>query len=118
MASPCVKITLLKAKGHQRDWGEEPLDWSDETMDHLGTDSGPYVARFRDFMMEPNRGTHHGLDWMQFVSTLWFTLPLPGVEWHDATFDEFDVQVEKKKLIVKCRDQGRRVLSVIRAEMS
>lgn len=118
MASPCVKITLLKAKGHMRDWGDEPLDWSEDTMDHLGDDAGSHTARFRDFMMEPSRGSHQGLDWTQFVSTLWFTLPLPGVEWQDATADEFDVQVDKRKLIVKCRDQGRRVFSAIRAEMT
>lgn len=117
MASPCVKITLLKAKGHMRDWGEEPLDWSEDALDQLEGGSDSYVARFRDFMMEPSKGSFQSLEWTQFVSMLWFALPLPGIEWHDATSDEFDVQVDGKKFVVKCRDQKRRVFNTIRAEL-
>lgn len=104
MASPCLKVTIVKAKECQGDWGDDPIDWDEDPLNDKPNRGGHLVFSLRDCSMEPRRGVHRNVRWFQLTGTVKLQIPLKGPDWAAVTEDDFEVQLSDRRLGVKLRN--------------
>ncbi len=107
---PVLDVTLSKAPGAMIEW-KDPLRLEDNFMNDDAAITGgegyeetpfyPQTFRLRDFPMDPPKGQHRGVHWLQFTHSVQLWCPLYGDEWEGIKNEDFEVKVKPTGLSIK-----------------